>query len=152
MATYADNKRARFDYDIIETTEAGLILTGQEVKSIRNGNISLKAGFITFHENEAFLTNVHIAPYKHAGKLDGYDPTKNRKILLKTKEINYLREKIQERGLTVVPLSVYNKGRHIKVQIGLAKGKKQFDKRETIKKRELNKEIHRSLKGDDRVR
>lgn len=147
MATYAINKKARFDYEILDTYEAGLVLSGQEVKSVRGGNVSLKAGFITFHNNDAYLTNVHISPYKHAGKTEGYDPTKSRKILLKTKEISYLRGKLAEKGLTIVPLSVYTKGRRIKLEIGLARGKKKADKRETIKKREVNREIRRHLKN-----
>ena len=87
------------------------------------------------------MTNVHINPYKFAGNLTGYDPTRSRKILLNAKEINYLRGKNQEQGLTIVPLSVYNKGRRIKLEIGLAKGKKKYDKRESIKKKEMKREV-----------
>ncbi len=152
MATYATNKKARLDYDILETYEAGLVLSGQEAKSIRNGNVGLKGGFITFHGNTPLLTNVHINPYKFAGNLTGYDPTRSRKILLNTKEINYLRGKNQEQGLTIVPLSVYNKGRRIKLEIGLAKGKKKYDKRESIKKKEIRREMRQETKGGDRVR
>ncbi len=141
MTIYATNKKARFDYDILETYEAGLVLSGQEAKSIRNGNVGLKGGFVTFHGNIPLLTNVHINPYKFAGQLIGYDPTRSRKILLNTKEINYLREKNQEQGLTIVPLSVYNKDRLIKLEIGLAKGKKKYDKRESLKKKEMKREI-----------
>jgi len=147
MATYADNKKALFDYEILETFEAGLILSGQEVKSVRKGGASLKGSFVTFHASTPLLTNAHISKYKFAGNVPGYDPVQSRKILLNEKEINYLRGKLQERGLTIIPLSLYNKGRLVKLKIGLAKGKKQFDKRETIKKRELNKEISRSLKN-----
>ncbi|HQF56904.1 MAG TPA: SsrA-binding protein SmpB [Candidatus Magasanikbacteria bacterium] len=147
MKLYADNKKARFDYEIIETYEAGLVLSGNEVKSIRNGNISLKGGFITFHNQDAFLTNVHIPRYKYAGNLLNYDPERSRKLLLKKKEISYLRGKSQEKGLTIVPLTIYNKGRHIKIEIAVVKGKKKYDKRESIKKREVNRELQRKMKS-----
>lgn len=146
MTTYAENKKLRFDYEILETFEAGLRLTGQEVKSIRTQSVSLKGGFVTFHNNFAYLINVHIPPYKHAGPMPGYDPLQNRVLLLKKREFEYLKEKSQEKGLTIAPLSLYTKGRHIKLEIALVRGKKQFDKRESIKKREINREIHRSLK------
>lgn len=144
MPTYAINKKARFDYEILDTLEAGLVLTGAEVKSVRKGNISLKGGFITFHGSVPMMTNVHIGAYKNAAKKEGYDPTRSRAILLNAKEIHYLREKMPEKGLTIVPLSVYTRGRRVKLEIGLAKGKKQADKRETIKKREIDREIRRS--------
>lgn len=152
MAVYANNKKAHFDYDILETTEAGLILTGQEVKSIRSGQAKLTGGFITFHDNAAMLTNVHIPKYKQAGALPDYQPDQSRKLLLKKKEIDYLRGKTQERGLTIVPLALYTKGPHIKVEIGLAKGKKRHDKRRVLKERELKREAERKIKGDDRTR
>jgi len=146
MPTYAINKKAKFDYEILDTYEAGLVLEGQEVKSIRNGNISMKGAFVSFHKEDAFLTNVHIPKYKFAGNVTDYDPERSRKLLLKRKEIDYLREKSQEKGLTVVPLSVYTKGRHIKVSIGVGRGKKKHDKRETIKRRELKRELDRKMK------
>ena len=147
MKPYADNKKVRFDYEILETNEAGLILSGNEVKSIRNGNVNLKGGFITFHGSDAFLINVHIPRYKYAGTLLSYDPERSRKLLLKKKEISYLRGKSQEKGLTIVPLSLYNKGRHIKVEIAVAKGKKNYDKRESVKKREVDREVQRKMKN-----
>lgn len=143
---YADNKKALFDYEILEKLEAGLVLTGQEVKSIRSKHVSLKGGFITFHGSRALLTNVHIPKYKFAGQLKNYDPERSRQLLLKDKEINYLRGKSQEKGLTIIPLSMYNKGRHIKLEIAVVRGKKKYDKRETIKKRELDREIRKKLK------
>ena len=145
MPVYATNKKARFDYEILDTLEAGLVLTGQEVKSIRSGQAKLTGGFITFHADDAFLINVHVPRYKHAGALLDYKPDRSRKLLLKKKEIDYLRGKIQERGLTVVPLSFYTKGPHIKVEIGLGRGKKKYDKRVAIKKRDLEREIKRAL-------
>lgn len=147
MPAYAENKKAYFDYEILDTLEAGLVLTGSEVKSIRKSTANLKGGFITFHGNEAFMTNVHVPKYKFAGTLTDYNPERSRKILLKDKEISYLREKSMEKGLTIIPLSLYNKGRHIKLGVGIAKGKKKYDKRETIKKRDLDREIKRTLKN-----
>lgn len=146
MPHLATNKKARFDYEILDTYEAGLVLTGQEVKSVRAGNVKLTGGYVTFHGDEAMLTNAHISPYKFAAKIEEYDPTRSRKLLLKHKEISYLREKLHEKGLTIVPLSLYTKGRHIKLEIGVAKGKKTFDKRESIKKRELDREVGRVFK------
>lgn len=149
---YAENKKTLFDYEILEKYEAGLVLTGQEVKSVRTGHLGLKGSFVTFHGNQAMLTNAHIAKYRYSGQVKNYDPERSRLLLLKRKEINYLRGKTQEKGLTIVPLSVYNKGSTIKVQIAVARGKKKYDKREAIKKRELDREVGRNLKGDDRVR
>ncbi len=148
MPVYATNKKAKFDYEVLETTEAGLVLTGMEVKSIRTGHISLKGAFVTFHENSAFLTNVHISKYKYAGKAPEYEPERSRKLLLKKKEINYLRGKSQEKGLTIVPISVYTKSRHIKVEIAVCRGKKIYDKRAAIKKRELKRELASEIKGN----
>ena len=146
MPTYAKNKKARFEYEILERLEAGLVLSGQEVKSIRNGQINLSGSFISFQGNQAFLTNAHITKYKYAGVLEGYDPDQNRKLLLKAKQIAYLQGKKQERGLTIVPLSVYTKGRHIKLEIGVARGKKQFDKKRVKKQRDIEREARREMK------
>jgi len=152
MATYSINKKATFDYEILEKFEAGLVLLGHEVKSIRSGGVSLKGGYITFHKNDALLTNVHIPRYKYAGNLEGYDPEQSRKLLLTKKEINYLKGKSQEKGLTIVPLALYNKGRHIKLELGIARGRKKYDKRRVIKEREQKRAVAKALKGDDRVR
>lgn len=145
MRNYAENKRARFDYEILETIEAGLILTGQEVKSIRTGHASLKSAYVTLHGGQAMLTNAHIPKYKFAGQTKDYDPEHSRPLLLKQKEINYLRGKLEQTGLTIIPLSLYNKGRHIKLEVAVARGKKQFDKRRTIKNRELDRETKRAM-------
>ncbi len=147
MPVYAVNKKARFDYSILETYEAGLVLSGQEVKSVRNGQARLAGSFVTFHGTAALLTNVHISQYTHASNTLGYDPTHSRTLLLSKQEINYLRGKSMEAGLTIIPLSLYTKGHYVKVEIGIAKGKKQFDKRETIKKRDTDREMKRSLKS-----
>lgn len=145
MQPYSVNKKAYFDYEILEKFEAGLALTGMETKSIRTKQAKLTGGFVTFHANKAFITNLHIPKYKYASGMENYDPEHSRQLLLHAKEISYLRGKMQEKGLTIIPLSLYNKGRHIKLEIGIAKGKKSYDKRETIKKRELDREISRKL-------
>lgn len=145
MPTYATNKKATFEYQILEKFEAGLVLTGPEVKSIRNGNIKLTGAYVTFHGPEAFLLNAHVGQYAYS-TLETYEPTRSRKLLLKAKEINYLRGKLSEKGLTIIPLSVYTKGDKIKIEIGIGKGKKTFDKRETIKNRDQAKEIARKMK------
>ncbi len=151
MKKYAINKKVRFDYEILEKIEAGLVLAGTEVKSIRAGNISLKGSYVTLKSSgknpEAWLINAHVSPYKPAGDQPGYDPERSRKLLLKKKEINYLIGKKKEQGLTLVPLSVYNRRSKIKVEIGLARGKKRYEKREDIKKREANRKIRRALKN-----
>ncbi len=142
---YAKNKKARFEYEILETMEAGLVLTGPEVKAIRAGQVKLTSGFVTFHGEIPLLTNAHISKYKYATIID-YETERSRKLLLKKKEINYLKGKSQEHGLTIIPLSIYTKGRHIKLEIGIARGKKLYDKRRTIKKREVDRQIRRALK------
>ena len=147
MTNLADNKKAFFDYEILEKLEAGIMLSGQETKSVRNGQASMKGTFVTFHNNDAYLTNMNISPYKQAGPLPDYEPNKSRRLLLHKREIEYLREKSQEQGLTIVPLRVYTKNRFIKIEIAIARGKKQYDKRETIKKRETDREIRRIIKS-----
>lgn len=143
----AVNRQVRFDYEILEKLEAGLVLTGAEVKSAKAGQMSLKGAYIIFHNGSADLLNAHIAPYKQAGNIEGYDPTHTRRVLLHQKEIAYLQGKLEEKGLTIVPLRVYTKNRFVKVEIALAKGKQQFDKRESIKKRDNDREMKRMLKS-----
>ena len=145
MDKYAVNKKAGFDYEILEKFEAGLVLTGAEVKSLRSNNAKLVGGFVVFHGDVPELINVHIPRYKFSNI--PIDPDRSRQILLKKQEINYLRGKLDEKGLTIVPLSVYNKGRRIKLEIGLVRGKKHFDKRASIKKRETDREIRRVFKN-----
>ncbi len=142
----ASNKKAFFDYEILEKFQAGLVLTGQEAKSVKAGHMSLKGTFVTFHNGDAYLTNANITKYPQAGLLPDYDPTHSRRLLLRKREIRYLQGKLAEKGLTIVPLSVYTKNRLIKVEIAVGRGKKQYDKRETIKKRDTDREIKRSLK------
>lgn len=147
MPTYATNKKARFDYEILQTFEAGISLTGQEVKSVRGGHITLTGAYVITHGNKPYLLNARISPYPFAGHLEGYDPERSRGLLLKQSEIDYIKGKTEAEGLTIVPLSVYTKGPKIKIEIALAKGKKKYDKRETIKKRETDREIRRNLKN-----
>ncbi len=146
MPTLADNKKAHFNYEILEKIEAGLLLTGGEVKSIKSGHISLKEAFVSFHNNEAYLTNAHVPPYLQAGPQKDYDPTHSRRLLLHRKEIEYLRTKALEKGLTIIPLSVYTKSRLIKVELAVAKGKHTYDKRESLKNRDIDRESKRQIK------
>jgi SsrA-binding protein len=144
MSIYAINKRARFDYEISDTYEAGLVLSGQEVKSIKTGHISLNNSFVTLKSGarvELNLINCHVPPYKYANIAEGYEPTRPRKLLLKKSEIKHLIGKIKEQGLTLVPIKVYNKGGLIKLEFGVGKGKSKIDKRETIKKRETERKL-----------
>ncbi len=143
----AYNRKAKFDYSFIKKYEAGLMLTGSEVKSIKSGQASLKGSFITSHKNELFLTNANIPLYKFAGQVKDYDPSSSRKLLLHKKEISYLLGKLNEKGLTIVPISLYTIRGRVKLSFALAKGKKQYDKRETLKKRTAQREIGRKLKS-----
>jgi SsrA-binding protein len=147
MTTVATNKRARFDYLISDKYEAGLVLTGQEVKSVRAGHISLKESFVTLKESELFLTNAHISFYKQAGEVKSYNPTRPRKLLLKKSEIKHLIGKLRLAGLTLVPLRVYTKKRLLKLEFGLGKGKNKFDKREDLKKKDADRDMRRALKN-----
>lgn len=142
----AQNKKAEFEYEILEKYEAGLVLSGQEVKSAKLGQINLKGSYITFHGTNASVLNMHINKYKAAGPLPNYDPTQSRRVLLHKKQIAYLRAKSTEKGLTIVPLRVYTKGRLLKIEVAVARGKKLYDKREVLKKRELKREIDRAKK------
>ena len=154
MPELASNKKALFDYELLEKFEAGLVLTGQEVKSIKGGHINLKGAFVTIKANsktkrpEAYLTNARVSPYKPAGSLPDYDPERPRRLLLHNKELNHLLGKSQVKGLTIVPIKVYTKHKLIKIEFAIARGKKQHDKRETIKKREVDRQIRRALKNN----
>jgi SsrA-binding protein len=147
MTTFAVNKRAYFDYEIKDTFEAGLVLRGYEVKSIKTGHVSLKESFVTVRGMELFLTNAHIPLYKHAGIVPNYDPTAPRKLMMKKAEIKHLIGTVRIQGLTLVPIKLYTKKRLIKLQFGIGKGKKEYDKREKIKKREDKKKAERFLKN-----
>lgn len=152
MSVSAENRKAYFDYEILETFEAGLVLSGAEVKSIRSGRMNLTGSYINFHLGELFLIGSYVAPYQPKNQPSDYDPSRSRKLLLKKQEIGYLAGKIKQKGLTLIPLKVYNKGRRIKLAFGLARGKKQYDKRAVISKRETARKIERELKGGDGLR
>ena len=145
MKPLSENRKAHFDYEILETYEAGIALSGQEVKSIKTGHANLTGAFAVIKPDGAFLLNAQIPPYQPKNTPTDYKPDKTRQLLLNKKELNYLFGKTKE-GLTIVPLSIYNKGRRIKLSIGLAKHKKKQDKRETIRKRETQREMQRTLK------
>ena len=146
MPILAENKKARFDYEILETLEAGLVLQGHEVKAVRDGHVSLKGAYAVVKDGECWLLNAHISPYKKAGPLPGYDPTRSRKLLLHKKELISLLQRLQQKRLTLTPLRVYTKGRRIKLALGLARGKRVYEKRESLKQRAVDREIERSLK------
>ncbi len=146
----ADNRQARFLYEILEVYEAGIALTGTEVKSIRAGRVNLKDGFAQIRNGEAFLLNVHISPHTEASQFFNHDPRRTRKLLLHDQEIRKLIGQTEQKGLTLVPLKMYFKRGWIKVSIGLGKGKKVHDKRESIKKRQDNRDMQRALKVSNR--
>lgn len=143
MSVYACNKRALFDYSILDTIEAGLALTGVETKAIRAGSIRLTGAYVVFRGPEAYLINLHVPRYKMAGPSIPHSPDRSRRLLLKKRQIDYLRGKAQEQGLTIIPLSLYTRGPRIKAEIAVVKGKKKYDKREAIKKREIKREMRR---------
>ena len=145
-APLAQNKKARHDYQILETIEAGLVLTGTEIKSVRERRINLKDGFAQIHNGEAWLMNVHISEYTQGNRFN-HDPLRARKLLLHKKEIQKLTGQTSEKGITIVPLKVYLKHGFAKVLLGIAKGKHDYDKRETIKKLDQEREIRRTLKN-----
>ena len=142
----AQNKKARHDYTIVDTTEAGLVLTGTEIKSVRAARINLKDGYVQIKKGEAWLVNVHIAPYEE-GNIWNQDPTRTRKLLLHKKQIAKLEGEVKGTGMTLVPLKVYIKDGFAKVLIGLAKGKHDYDKRESIKRREQDRDLKRTMKA-----
>lgn len=146
MSNTAENKRAYYDYEILEKFEAGLVLIGQEVKSIKAGHISLAGSYVVPQGNELFLINADIPPYQPKNAPKDYDSKRSRKLLLKKSEIKYLIGKTKQKGLTLIPLKVYDKSGKIKLEFGIGRGKKKSDKRETIKKREFEREKERLLK------
>ncbi|MFH1472942.1 MAG: SsrA-binding protein SmpB [bacterium] len=145
MVNLADNSKARFNYELLKTFSAGLKLEGHEVKSVRSGKMSLAGSYITVRGDEAFLLGASVAPYQPKNTPKNYEPDRTRKLLLSKSEIAELAVAESTKGLTVVPLSVYNKGRFLKLDLAIARGKKKFDKRESIKKRDTEREIRRKL-------
>lgn len=146
MSELIYNKKAGFDYEITDTLEAGIELLGHEVKTLRKKQGSLDGSYVKITEGEAFLVGAQIPPYQANNTSKEYDERRDRRLLLTRTEINLISGKKTQTNLTVVPISVYNAGRKIKIKIGLAKSKKRFDKRETIKKRETDRDIRRDLK------
>ena len=145
----ATNRRARFDYEILDTVEAGIALLGPEVKSLRAGNASLAESYAMLRRGEAWLRGLHIAPYEQAGR-ENPDPLRERKLLLHRHELRRLQTKVTERGHTLVPLSLYWKDGRAKLELALVRGKRQTDKRETIRRREEDREMRRAIRGRGR--
>jgi SsrA-binding protein len=142
----SDNRQARHLYEILETYEAGIELKGTEVKSLRAGKVNLRDGFAMIRDGEAWLLNVHISPYDASSQYFNHDPKRTRRLLLHNWEIRKLIGQIEQKGLTLVPLKMYMKGSWVKVSLGLARGKKLHDKRETLKRRQDEREMARALK------
>lgn len=141
----ATNRKARHEYFLLDIYEAGLVLRGSEIKSIRAGQVSLSQAYVSIDENEAWLINAHIAPYDEAGRYN-HDPMRQRKLLLHSSEIRKLTDKVRQKGATIIPLQIYLKDGIAKVEIALAKGKKQYDKRHDIAKRDAQREMDRRYK------
>lgn len=144
--SYAENKKAFFDYQILEKFEAGIVLEGQEVKAVKTGKANIAGSYVKILGNEGYLVGATISPYQPKNIFYDYDPQRSRKLLLTKKELNYLMGKTKERGLTLIPLKIFEKNNKIKLSLGLAKHKKKADKRETIRKREEERKIKRELK------
>ncbi len=140
------NKKVYFNYEILEKFEAGIELLGFEVKSLKSKQGSLKGAYIIVRGNEVFLVSAHVPPYQMANTPAGYDPYRTRRLLLHKKEIHELLSAEKQKGLTIIPISMYNKGGKIKIEVCIARGKKKYDKRETIKKRDMERETGRKFK------
>ena len=149
LKTIADNRKARHDYFILESYEAGIELTGTEVKSIRDGGLNLKDSWISIDNGELFIKQMHISPYEK-GNIFSKDPLRTRKLLMHKREIMKLLGQVKQDGLTLIPISVYFKGSRVKVQVGLCKGKKQHDKRDAMAQRDAKRTIDRELKMRNR--
>lgn len=145
MPTLATNARALHDYELLEKFEGGLVLTGAEAKSAKRGSVNLKGAFLMVQGDEVVITGMHIAPYAPAGTRATYLPTRARKVLVHRQEINKLRAKAEAERLTIVPVSVYTKGNLVKLGFALARGKRQFEKRDAIKKRDIDRELKRKM-------
>jgi SsrA-binding protein len=146
QANIAENRKAYHDYHLLESFEAGIVLLGTEVKAIREGRVNLRDSYARVEDGEVFLFNVNISPYSHRGYVD-HEPLRRRKLLLRREEIRKLIGKTVERGMTLVPTRMYFKNGRVKVSISLAKGKKEYDKRETIKRRETERETRAAVKS-----
>ncbi|MDD4686411.1 MAG: SsrA-binding protein SmpB [Clostridia bacterium] len=142
MKVITVNKKARFNYNISETYEAGIVLVGSEVKSIRNGGVSINESFVLIKNDEAFLKNAYIKPYENGSSFNP-ESRRTRKLLLKKSEITKIKRKIEAEGLALVPIRIYLKGNYVKIEIGIGKGKKLYDKRETIKQKTIKRNLER---------
>lgn len=147
MANLVENKKARLNYEILEEYEAGIELLGGEVKALKSGQGSLEGARVVIRGGEAFLLGFHIPPYQPNNATGAYEPERTRRLLLTQKELKELTGQAEQRGLTVIPLSVYNKKRWLKVKIAVVRGKKKFDKRESLKKKEAKRDIARDIKS-----
>jgi len=147
MKVFSENKKGYFDYNILEKFEAGVVLFGQEVKSIKTGHINLSGSYVALKGGEPYLVGVKVPPYQPNNAGADYNESRQRKLLLNKKEINYLLGKSAQKGFSLIPLKIYEKHGRIKLEFGLAKGKKKFDKKEKIKKRDIEREVNRELSG-----
>jgi len=145
MTVFSENKKAGFNYEILEKFEAGMVLFGQEVKSIRTGHINLSGSYVTFNGGEPFLTGVKIPPYQPNNAGADYNEERPKKLLLNKKEIDYLMGRTKTKGFALIPLKIYENNGRIKLEFGLARGKKKFDKKEKIKKRDIDRDTNREL-------
>jgi len=145
IKTITNNRKARYDFHILETIEAGIELRGTEVKSLRAGRVNLKDGYVDVRDAEMYLIGVHISPYEE-GNRNNHEPERPRRLLLHRREILKFGMKVRDKGLTLVPLRMYFRGTRVKVEIGLARGKKQFDKRDSIAQRDAKRSVDRALK------
>lgn len=141
----ATNRKAFFDYEILEKFQAGLVLTGAEVKAAKAGSVNLKGAFVTIRGDEAYVTNMHISAYAKAAVKEGLDPTRSRKLLLHRRQIEYLKTKREADRLTIVPVGIFVSHNKVKLEIALARGKRKYEKRDTIKKRDLDRAMQRDL-------
>lgn len=148
VKTVATNRKAYHDYEILDTYEAGIVLTGTEIKSVRAGRVNLRDSYATVRRGEVWLINTHIAPYSH-GQRQNHEPRRDRKLLLHKLEINRIIGKVQEKGWTMVPLRMYLKDSRAKVELAMVRGKRQYDKRAAIAKRDLDREMSRAVKDWD---
>ena len=145
MKVYSENKKAGFNYEVLEKFEAGLVLFGQEVKSIKTGHINLSGAYVSLASGEPFLVGVKVPPYQPNNAGAGYGEERQRKLLLNKKEIDYLIGKTKTKGFSLIPLKIYDNNGRIKLEFGLARGKKKYDKKEKIKKRDVGREVNREL-------
>jgi SsrA-binding protein len=149
MPSYTENRKARHDYETLQTYEGGLALSGSEAKSIREGGAKLTGAFLKIMNGELWLIGAHISPYSKDGRQPPFDPTQRRKVLVHKNERRQLAEKINEKGLTLVPFSLYSKGRRLKLSFAVCRGKKAHDKRDALRERDISRETRRVLRGRD---